>query len=50
MIEKESRQEMQFTRCFNCGYEAITYNPDKCRKCGGELEIISRENKEVLNG
>jgi len=36
---------MRHTKCKDCKYEAITCT-EKCRKCGGELEILASEIKE----
>jgi rRNA maturation endonuclease Nob1 len=38
---------MRISRCVDCGYEAITWDGDLCRKCGGKLEIIASEDKEA---
>ena len=39
-----------FTTCKSCHYEALTWHDDlnclmDCRKCGGKLEAIAKEEK-----
>jgi len=36
---------MEEIRCLSCGYECVTsIVREGCHKCGGRLEIISKEN------
>ncbi len=38
----------RITTCEDCKYHAMTYDIDKCSKCGGKLEILaSTDESEV---
>ena len=40
----------QITKCFDCGYQSLNINQEKCSKCEGKLEILASENKYFGDG